>query len=172
MLDLTSILSSVGSVGDTPPNVVEVYICPEQVHLDHEITVGWKSPITKNFQMGQGHTSRFHDYFHRDLTYSYDRENDAQRVVRRSIRHEAVEKNLYIACYEEEMLPSHRFPCTDEIAHECDITRTSYRINNRMYLYHDKEDGYEYMYVRYQHAPNVDIKQMQFDLQRILRKLT
>lgn len=154
--------------------VVEIYICPDMMNASDicmSVPIGWKNPIPKNFHMGQGHTTKFREYHHRDLMYSYDLESDAQKVVRKTLTDDKVEKRLYVAAYQEDVLPSHRFPCTNEITHESEVVRTSYRINNRMYLHHDKEDGYEYLYIRYQHVPNVDVKQMQFDLQRVLRKL-
>ena len=79
--------------------------------------------------------------------------------------------DLYAVCLDEDVLPSHRFPCTQEIVKEGSVTRSSMRINNRMFLMHYIEDGHHYVYVRYQHASNVDIKKMQEDLDKTLNRL-
>lgn len=152
--------------------VVEFYICPKHVDLEKDdvIDCGWKK-YNQNIPLGNGHKMKLKDYHHRDMCYTYDMENDGQRVVRKIMQMEDTTKNLYIAAYEEDVLPVHRFPCVQEITHETQYERTSYRINSRTYLYHDREDGWEYVYIRYQHAPNVDTKQMQADIHRVLRKL-
>lgn len=115
---------------------------------------------------------RFYEYNHRDLTLSYDLENDAQRVIRKSLQKSCAISQWWAASFEEDVLPIHRFPSTQEITKEGHLTRTSFRINNRLFLYIDKEDDWEYLYIRYQHAPNVDLSKMQNDLDRLMDRIT
>lgn len=153
-------------------SIVDIYICPKQVKDDDMIEVGWdigKAPPVQN--MGPGSPSSIRVYIHRDIMYSYDLSNDAQKVTRQIFEKDAKLNSLYAISYEEEVLPCHRFPCTDEIVHESLLLRTTYRINNRVMLIYDKDEK-EYVYIRYQHASNVDIGKMNQDINNCLRKIT
>lgn len=149
--------------------VVDVYICPYILREDDpDVRIGWDKSC--KIPMHRGTPMHLKEYHHRDLCYTYDMENDAQRVVRKTLLHDKRVGKTYIAAYEEEVLPTHCFPCVQEITHEAEVHRISYRINNRMFLYHDKIGSWEYVYIRYQHAQNVDMKQMNADIHRILEK--
>lgn len=153
--------------------VVEFYICPKPVEIPkgtEYIDCGWKK-YPHSIPFANGHRMKLKEYHHRDMCYTYDLDNDGQRVVRKMLLMDEGYQNVYIAAYEEDVLPAHRFPCVQEITSESQYERVSYRINNRTFLYHDIEDGWEYVYIRYQHAPNVDTKQMQSDISRALKKL-
>lgn len=153
-------------------DTVEIYICPSKVDSSSsQVPIGWSKPCKYLNTLGQGQSMKIKEFYHRDLLYTYDKDNDAQRVVQKRPIAESVYKHAYIVSSKEDVLPSHRFPCTNEIVHETDVERTSYRINNRMHVCHDKEGSWEYLYIRYNHSPNVDVKQMQHDLAKTLRKL-
>ena len=117
--------------------------------------------------------------------------NDGQRVSKRTYIKDmatATQANpqMYVLGIKEDTLPSHRFPCTNEIAHKNTTKRVSYRINNRMFLCvdtehtehpentHDTQDteATSYMYIKYNHSPQVDLKKMQSDVERTIRMCT
>lgn len=157
-------------------NIIETYICPESTaNLGSDpVLVGWDRDIP--FTINHSTTPTFQtvkEYHHRDMTYIYDLENDGQRVVRRLAQKEdtAGGNNVYTVAYTEEVLPTHRFPSTRDIAHSEITKRKSYRINNRLHFIHDEdEDGrLHYYYFRYQHADNVDVRKMQHDFDRTFR---
>jgi hypothetical protein len=155
-------------------NVVEIYICPTTVVFDGKFTVqvGWHEPIVLGTGIGSPTVQEIKEYYHRDLVYTYDIANDGQRAFRRLVQNERASGNM---CFMEETIPSHRFPCTKDIAHETTIVRRSYRVNNRMFFIHDRDpEQNNYYYLRYQHSDNVDIKKMNLDFQKIcgyLRKI-
>lgn len=160
--------------------LVEIYICNSQVFIENKmLEIGWNkdklNPIITRINNGrdQGQVNKIREYHHRDLCYVYDHENDMQKVYRKTLQKEGCYRNMYISSYIEEILPSHRFPCVDEISYETDIVRTSYRVNNRIHVCYDEDinENTHYLYIKYQHAPNVDLKQMQTDLDKILRKI-
>ena len=162
----------IASIINDDTQVLEIYVCPTKACLDGDdpIRVGWDH-ISAIQTLGQGHTTSMRVYFHRDMCYTYDKENDGQRVIARRLCNEALlSDNLYVMSLEEDVLPSHRFPTTDEIAYETDLTRTTYRINNRINVVHDKEGVHQYMYLRYTHAPNVDTKKTVEDLEKAIRR--
>lgn len=109
-------------------------------------------------------------YHHRNLIYKYELENDGQRVTRQIFMKDKEEKNMHIIGLNIDILPSHKFPCTDEIIHAIDIESQIYRINNRMFIYLEKEsDGISYLYIKYNHAENIDLTKMQYDLTRTIQ---
>jgi hypothetical protein len=160
MVDLSAFLGD-----DT--NLVEIFLCPGGDPLQ----VGWAPSLPIPASLGTGIDVCVKEYHHRDMVYSFEAETDAQRAWRKTLQMDQWSKPYYIASYLEETIPVHRFPCTQEVAYEVDVHRTSFRINNRMFLYHDREHEHEYLYLRYVHAPNVDVKKMQQDLDRTLSKL-
>lgn len=168
MIDLSSL------VGNCGEGVVEVFVCPQRVSPDaNPMRIGWptgKAPAVPKL-VNVGVPLRVIEYNHRDLTYSYDQGNDAQRVTRKTPLNEAFHQNMWAVCYDEEVLPVHRFPCTQEITKEGVIERLCYRLNNRMFLIIDREGNFDTMYVKYQHAANVDLAKMQDDLDKILRRV-
>lgn len=157
-----------------PYQVVDVYLCPERVSDDMQmLCTGWKQvpPNVPSWITSQSPSTIF-EYHYRDMICAYDKNNDSQRIYRKKLLRETFHGFLYGVSHIEEVLPVHRFPCTQDITHECETIRISHRINNRLFLHHDQEDDFHYIYVRYQHAPNVDLKKMQESLDTTLRRLT
>lgn len=152
-------------------NYVEIYICPDIVRNEREIDVGHATTLQIGSGFGNGTKQEMKEYHHRDMAYIYDLENDGQRVIRKSPQSMFIQGNMFAASFQEEVLSSHRFPCTKDIAHSTKITRVTYRINNRMFLVHDKDENSNYYYIRYHHSNNVDIRKMQQDLDRVIGQL-
>lgn len=176
-------------------NTVEIYIRARNSNSsDNGLCIPIDGiPKAKIITFGGGYETKLANYFYKDLCYSYDLANDAQRVIKRNVLQDinqgdniSTRKNTmacYVLCINEDTLPSHRFPCVREVSHTNVVNRTSYRINNRMYVIHEsecteedekeKDKHYEnqLLYVRYNHAPQVDLKQMQNDLDKVLKLL-
>lgn len=148
-------------------NHIEVFFCPNTVDhkSSHSITVARKQSC-RIVGLGNGSKQELKEYYHNDMTYVYDLSNDGQRVYRKLAQQEYSHKNVYAVSYIEEVIPTHRFPCTNEITHETSIHRTTYRINNRTFFIHDQEGDLHYYYIRYQHSQNVDIRKMQADMDK------
>lgn len=162
-------------------NVVEIYLLPSsQCDSDaNVIDISWKTQLNLRGSFmtnGNNGTVQYtRNYYHRDMCYSYDLENDGQKVMRKLAKKEMNVKTsrngIYAVVFQEESLPPHRFPTTKDITYTEEIKHTTYRINNRLFLYHDEEDDFHTYYIRYQHSENVDFHKMQSDLDRALGKL-
>jgi hypothetical protein len=171
-------------------NCVEVYICtvpppkksesakPVLAESLTTIDISWNpsfdlSKILKNY-MNFKNTTEVVEYYHRDLCYTYDRANDGQRVSRKKFKKDISNDFSYAVGYNEEILPSHLYPCVDEKTYSTRIQRNSYRVNNRMYIIHDVEltTKIESMYIRYNHSNQVDLKKIEIDFQRAYNTLT
>ena len=124
---------------------------------------------------GEGNTSNIIEYHMMDMVYSYNTANDGQRIYRKILKKHDVADGIY--SYDEELLPPHRFPCTDDIIYKTSIKRISYKINNRIYINYDQELGendditYKYLYLSYRHSENVDLKKINIDISRACKSL-
>ena len=162
-------------------NTIEIYLSkhigqPKETHAVNITT----DPETKQLlsKFGNGSFTKMKNYYHKDYVYTYDLSTDAQRIIKRTYVMDAnPHARIYVVSFNENVLASHRFPTTDEINNSNIIERTTYRINNRLFVYNDKVytndlDSYdEYIYIHYNHSPQVDIKHMQLDIERVVRQL-
>jgi hypothetical protein len=170
-VNLESLLKNNASI-----NCVEIYLCSDKSVVDEAgiiSIVANHQPITA---FGAGHETTLTNYYYKDMCYTYDMTNDGQRVTKRTLFYDAKLNNgIFVVCLNEDTLPSHRFPCVRDISHMNVITRTAYRVNNRMYIHHDiiNDEGIttDCFYLKYNHAPQVDLKQMQNDTDRALNVL-
>jgi hypothetical protein len=156
----------------TPANVVEIYSCPAFFDdVAHVCTIDTSWPgIPDTFSRENPQEEM--QYYHRDLCYAFDVGNDAQRCFRRTLTNEMYYRNFYITALHEESIPSHRFPSTQDISATVHVVRHVQRINNRMtWVYERDEHGGWTSYIRYQHAPNVDLETMQKDLASTLSRM-
>ena len=166
-MDLSSFLTN------DQANVVELYFCPTPLDpssLSFDCT--WKElpklpvHVFKN-RLDQVLT----EFSHRDLVYTYDRSNDAQRLCQRSWLHDDFHGSHYTVVFQEESLPTHRFPCTQEINEQRTLHKIHYKINNRIYLMLEKENDTWIIYLRYQHASNVEMDKMNQDWKEVVQLL-
>lgn len=156
-------------------NCVEIYIISQYNKDETKIQVGKDTPMQINF-MQNATLSNLTEYHHRDMTYTFDLADDGQKALQRTLVKDTSIKNLYALSYKEDVIPSHRFPCNDDLSHKNEIERRVYRVNNRMFIYYDKVKETNtktlyYMYLRYNHAANVDLKKMQIDLDNTIQSL-
>lgn len=165
-------------------SVVEAFVLPQRPKHGEAgkdgndvIRIGWNGATVPNIPPFWNVVQKIQlrIYNHRDMSYSYDLSTDGQRCVRQTcLRDQFVDEKFFVASFQEDVLPCHRFPCTREIVHETKIMRNVYRINNRIFLHHDYDEveNMSYLYFRYQHSENVDVSKMTQDLSNAMRKLT
>lgn len=188
-VDIASIINKQGS----DVNCIDIYICRNFSGGDNATVIPVHANLTSPILgLGTGTQSKIESYWYRDMCYTYDIANDAQRVTRRLVHNDHIIQHgmhcLYVIVLNEETLPSHMFPCVNEITNNNTTSRTSYRINNRMFLYHDVVGEYatepthdsnekkvintsEYLYLRYKHSQQVDLIKIQADIDRVIRIL-
>lgn len=157
-------------------NLLEIYLCPSAEASSTssnstDVVVGWPKPFT----IRSGNVMKFRDYSFRDLTCSYDKSNDAQKVTRRVVTKDVQVANLYIIVSKEEQVPAYMFPTTTDIDYVAETTRKSMRINNRLYLVSESESGDNinghYLYLKYNHSQNVDMTKVKEDINCALKVL-
>ena len=123
-------------------NVVELYFCPESIEANSYVfQCGWKElPRLPVHLFKNRLDQQLTEYYHRDLIYSYDRSNDAQRTYQRTWIQDDLQGPMYTVAYQEESLPTHRFPCLQEINEKKTFHKIHYKINNRMYFILEKDE--------------------------------
>jgi hypothetical protein len=158
-------------------NVIEWYVLPKPTVSEDPlwIPLSYETPMFPSIPFRN--PVFLEEYRYKELIYSYDRSNDGQRTLFRQAWKEDwnPERNLYRVLFQEDILPSHRFPCSVDMEKSDVIQRRSFKINNRLSLIEEtlgadeKKPGYIY-YLRYNHAYNVDIPKIQKDLDDFIRR--
>lgn len=156
-------------------NVVELYFCPESIPQDSSIVCcGWKHlpriPL-KSFRNRLD--QELVEYAHKDLLYQYDLSNDGQRVFQRNCLQDKIFGTNYLVSLQEESLPTHRFPSTREINDKKKYKKVQFKVNNRIYLHieEDVDTDSHNIFLRYQHAHNVDLEKMEEEWQETYKLL-
>lgn len=152
-------------------NILEIYFCPEKIDPNASIfTCKWKDlPKLPLHMFKHRNDQELIEYAHRGLVYQYDVATDSQKTIQRSWIHDKIIDKQYIVSLQEETLPVHRFPCTQEINDKTKFHRISYKWTNRIYLIVDMEEDYYTVYIRYQHVDNIDLEKMNEDLNQLLK---
>lgn len=159
-------------------NTMEWYICPSK-NMSPEnlwIDIGYSSKQYPSIHFRNPMV--LDEYAYKELVYQYDRSNDSQKAICRSVLKDDIDndKMVYSTILKEEHLPSHRFPCSTNIDTLGKITRKSYKINNRIYFIEDEvqkptSEQPEYVYyLRYNHSQQVDIRKMKDDFDSFVKR--
>ena len=167
--------------------VVEWYILPEATQNAAEalwVPIAYDRPQFPSIRFRNPEV--LEEYRYKELIYSYFRSNDAQRTISRLALDERWDTSgkVYRLLFQEDILPSHRFPCSSDVHINERLTRRSFKINNRLYLMEDQVERestdshknkpmhhYHYhYYIRYLHAQNVDLDKIQQDLNQFITR--
>lgn len=155
-MDLTSFIGNNSDI-----NVIDIY-------LGNSKKVGYKDISFRNELRNPKTIISLIEYHNNDIVYNYDLTSDNQKVVKRIFKKDKEIHKYYMLGYQEHILPTHRFPCTNDIFIKTQIKRTMYRINNRMYITLDEEDDFKYLYIRFSYNDNIDMRKMQSDFDRAI----
>lgn len=138
---------------------------------NNNINIHKKMDLSMSF--GNGNKTNIVEYYMSDMCYIYDKSNDGQKVTRRvPTEYDYLSDKLVVIVYNEETLPTHRFPCTNDMNHKVELERKSYRVNNRVFIIHDMtSSGIQTITIQYRHSNMVDTKKMNQDLQNAIAKL-
>lgn len=171
MFDIEALVGS--SHDDIQANLIEIYNA--QI-MDNGSSHSFTASICGNgndgaFKNVPGTTMV--EYYYQDLVYLYDKSNDAQKVLRRVPISSSVEGTYYAFVFNEENLPCHRFPCTNDIDTKRTFVRKTSRFNNRISIVNevDTSGGASRTYLVYRHSSMVDLKKISADIECALLRL-
>lgn len=151
-------------------NLIEVYFSPEDFKNKEVLEIGWKELPNIPVKYFKNRTDfEIIEYVCCDLVYSYDLSNDFQKVIRKIPLYEHISNRKYLVASDEETLPTHRFPCTNDTNNKEKFTRIYYKFNNRIFFIVEKDEKDTYtLCLRYNHSYNVDIDKMTEDWNTII----
>ena len=146
-------------------NLIEVYFAPQEFTDKDVLQISWEEVPNIPVTFFKNRTDfEIIEYTYRDLVYSYDISNDSQKVIRKIPIIENISNKTYLVASDEESLPTHRFPCTNDLNNKEHFTRIYYKFNNRIFFILEKDERDTYtLCLRYNHSYNVDIDKMKED---------
>ena len=153
-------------------NLIEIYLASNKDgnKINVEITNDVIERIKSSFKISK--EAEFVYYHNNNLTYIYDKSNDSQLTITRSIikdEYKITNKkyDLYLIALNETKLPNHYFPCTNDIDNKEEFKVIEIRINNRICLLIKNNQ----VIIQYRHNSIVDIDKIKETLQFNIRKI-
>lgn len=160
-------------------NLLEIFICPKQLYDNNFIDVllddNKINKIKDKFKVSR--TVEYDVFYMNNLSYIYDKSNDNQMVSMRMpennlfIKTKGCFNDFYAITYKEDKLPTHYFPCTNDIDYYSKIIINELRINNRITIIVKNENDINSVFIQYKHASNVDIDKIQDSINLICKSI-
>ena len=160
-------------------NLLEIYICPKQV-IDNYIDVTIDDLKIKkiNDKFKTTKTTKYNIFYKNNLSYTYDDSNDNQIVNTKTtikssfLKTKSSFNDFYAVSFKEDKLPTHYFPCTNDIDYISEIVINEKRINNRISLIIKCDNEIYSSYIQYRHAGNVEIDKVQDTLNLMCKTIS
>ena len=160
-------------------NLIEIYLSSnikkEEHFIDISINEELANKISNKFKKTRELINNI--FYKNNLSYIYDNLNDSQVVIVRNIyndnlifnRKAKIFNNYYILALKEDKLPTHYFPCTNDIDYIAEYKIKEFRINNRISIIIKEENGIYMSYIQYKHNLNVDLDKIQDTIDSLIR---
>jgi len=117
-------------------------------------------------------STKYIGYVRNHLTYLYNLTDDSQYVYTKvSTPATSLSGPWYIIPYTYSKLPTHIFPCTNDINDVCEYILTEAKITNRITLVIRKDQYGSYVYIEYKHSPNVDVEKSENIISNLMRNI-
>jgi hypothetical protein len=160
-------------------NLLEIYICNKQQfdnYIDVTLDDSKIQKLKNKFKMTK--TSKYNIFYKNNLSYTYDDSNDNQIVNTKityknlHIKSKSSFSDFYAISYKEDKLPTHYFPCTNNIDYISEVYITEIKINNRVTLIIKTDNNITSAYIQYRHANNVEIDKIQAAIEMLLKTIS
>jgi len=153
-------------------NLIEIYLASNKDgnKINVEITNDVIERIKSSFKISK--EAEFVYYYNSNLTYVYDKSDDSQLTIARTLIKDEYKKtnkkyDLYLIAFNETKLPNHYFPCTNDMDNKEIFNVIEFRINNRISLLIKNNQ----VVIQYKHNAIVDIDKIKETLQFNIRKI-
>jgi hypothetical protein len=154
-------------------NIIEFYlmqktITPEEKKINIFINDDLIKKIKNNFKKTKQCDIAY--YCRNNCNYVYDLSNDSQYVYTRRLENTSIinnKINYYVLVFNEIKLPTHTFPCTNDINQKYIINVIEYKINNRITLIIKNNN----CFINYKHSKDVDIDKIQEIINNVISKI-
>jgi hypothetical protein len=154
-------------------NIIEFYLMqnsikPEENKINIFINDDLIKKIKNNFKKTKQCDIAY--YCRNNCNYVYDLSNDSQYVYTRRLENTSIinnKINYYVLVFNEIKLPTHTFPCTNDINQKYIINVIEYKINNRITLIIKNNN----CFINYKHSKDVDIDKTQEIINNVISKI-
>ena len=114
-------------------------------------------------------------YYKNDMAYVYDLSNDNQIVYTKYRQSDKIINkkhiNLYAISYNHSKLPTHVFPCLNNLDNRCEYTLREVKLTNRLSLVIKEEDNISSIYIEYRHSQQVEIAKIEEYIHSVVSKM-
>lgn len=166
---------------DSEVNLIEIFLCSNIKKNDNIVDISisqeFANKISNKFKNARDIT--YNVFYKGNLSYIYDMTNDSQIVTTKIAyknkflynNRSKIFNNYYTISYKENKLPTHYFPCTNDIDYKTTYNIKEYRINNRIIIIVREEDGIYTSYLQYRHSNNVDLDKIQETINSLIKTI-
>jgi hypothetical protein len=81
------------------------------------------------------------------------------------------EYELYMISYKLSKLPTHLFPCLNDIDYVVEYTLSEYKLTNRLSLIIRKDKDGQYLFIEYRHSTQMDIEKIDSNINQIINNI-
>ena len=164
-------------------NHIEIYLIKSQennsitsLNIDETIVKEVQAKY-KNWK-----TTKYIAYARNHMTYLYNLSDDNQIVYTKIYSgacglcpkiqsNKQTAFDWHILPYEYSKLPTHIFPCTNDIDDVCECILMEAKITNRISLVIRKDQYGQYMFIEYKHSINVDVEKSESIISEMMRNI-
>jgi hypothetical protein len=155
------------------PNLLEIYLYHKKLD-ENVIDIKVDNFIINNIyeKYKNFKTTKFISYNRNELSYLYDLTDDNQYVYSKIMKNTFNDKNIYIVSSIISKLPTHLFPCLNDIDDIIEYTISECKISNRISIIIKKDSFGQYVYIEYKHSHQVDIDKIESSINHIIRNVS
>ena len=160
-------------INDNNVNLIEIYLSSSKEN-DDKIDINVNNETLEKLKSLFKNTREItYIYFYKNnLEYIYDTSNDSQLLITRKFikdEYKTTNKkyNLYSIAFNENKLPNHYFPCTNDIDNREDVKVIEFKINTRLSIL-IRNNNY---LIQYRHNVMVDLDKTQDIINTLIKKI-
>lgn len=154
-------------------NLVRIYFIDKTKNIENTSDVNIHMNVSqiqnayKNWK-----TTKYIVYSRNELNYLYDLTDDNQMVFTLVQQQDDLKtlEGLYAISYKMCKLPTHVYPCLNDIDNVREYTISEYKITNRISIIIESDEYGTYAYIEYKHSQQVDIEKINSIVQSICDK--
>lgn len=155
-------------------NHIEIHLVKSQLISDDVIDLNIDDSLVEEVKSKYKNwkTAKYMAYSRNHIIYLYNLNDDNQIVFSKiaNLPSEAY-KSWYIVPSTYSKLPTHIFPCVNDIDENIEYIITEAKITNRISLIIRKDQYGTYLYIEYKHSPNVDIDKSESIINEVMQNI-
>lgn len=159
------------------PNLVEIYITKHSTDgqnvIDIKLDDNFINKLQKTFKNFK--TSKYISYSRNELYYLYDLTDDHQYVYSKMQKQTSMihlhDYHMYLVSYKLSKLPTHLFPCVNDIDDIVEYTISECKLTNRLSIIIKKDNYGQYAFIEYKHSPQSDVEKIEAHINNIIKQV-